>query len=183
MSMATRYASVVDLLLDRLTEHEVAEAGVLRDYEDAATASTDPAVRFLMNLILQDEKRHHGWMGAAARSLFELRRAAEATSLPVLQPSEDKEQLLAQTEAFLDAEKQALHDVHELEQTLKWAQAEDRALYQGVELSHSPTTSAWIKESPLELLVEMMREDTQRHIRILENIKRRLHKAAAVLSP
>ncbi len=174
--MSARYVSVVDVLLDRLTEHEAAEAGVLRAYEDASGSAADPAVRFLMSLILQDEKRHHRWMGSAARSLFELRQAAEATSLPAFRDGTSSERLLEQTQAFLDAEKQALHDVDQLEKTLKWSQAEDRALYQGVELTHSPLAAAWIKDSPLELLVDLMREDTRRHIRILEDIKTRLRK-------
>jgi rubrerythrin len=156
MLMPARYLSVVDVLLERLTEHEAAEAGVLRGYEEASDAAPDPAVRFLMTLILQDEKRHHRWMGAAVRSLFELRQTAEATSLPSFRGVADSERLLEQTEAFLEAENQAL--------------------YLGVELTHSPSTAAWIKDRPLELLVGMMREDTQRHIRILQNIKARLRR-------
>ena len=80
--MTTKFASAADLLLDRLTKHEDAEAGILGEYELAAETTSDPGVRFLMKLIIEDEERHKGWMASLATSVSELEAVGETTEVP-----------------------------------------------------------------------------------------------------
>jgi rubrerythrin len=126
----------------------------LEAYESLARGITDPGTAFLVELILEDERRHH--------ALFE-RLAATArgdggrTGMP---PSprparEEAERLLEPTERFLDAE-------HDDQDKLRALAAE----LDGVE------DRLW------RLLVELMDLDTRKHVAILEYLHERLRAAA-----
>src|SRR5438477_10648402 len=51
--------SPFEQLLDEIRQHESEEEVVLEDYERTAHASSDAGVRYLINMIAADERRHH----------------------------------------------------------------------------------------------------------------------------
>lgn len=171
--MAIAEQSAADLLLDRLTSHEQEEAGILKEYEAAAKSARDPGVRFLMDLIIQDEERHKGWMAALADSIRELETHGRAMEVPTFGDNADDE-LLGKTERFIEAERRTLDDLKTLKRTAGWVAERDRHLYEGAELAPSYSTADWTNNSPLPILLEAMTQDTKRHVDILLAIHYRL---------
>jgi rubrerythrin len=49
--------------------HVLAEARTIREYERILRTTSDPEVRFLINLVLEDEQRHHALLGRLVRAL------------------------------------------------------------------------------------------------------------------
>lgn len=146
--------SPVERLFAQLEAHERDEAEVLKDYEAAAKGAPDAGFRYLMGLVLEDEERHHRLSQAMAdevgNSLIWLHNEQP---LPDVKPTpEARQSLLAQTEQFLRIERQGEQQLAELHHQVK-------DLHAGL----------------LELIVDMMRADTHKHIRILEYIKKHLH--------
>jgi rubrerythrin len=137
-------------LYEQLTSHERAERELLVEYEKAA-ASSSAAVRFLTGLILEDERRHHSLfrdLAATLRSDVEL-RPTDATIPPLdhLGPDAD----LAEIVTRLIAHERA--DRRELRRLAR-------------ELANEIDTTMW------PLLVDLMRMDTEKHIAILEFVRR-----------
>jgi rubrerythrin len=131
------------------------ERYVLSRYEELAASTSDPGTRFLLELILEDERRHH--------ALFE-RLGASATSPPgegavPAAPRPEPEQvpeLLAQTRRFLEIEN------------------EDAAALKSLARDLKPGT----RETMWKLLVEVMQLDTEKHIRVLEYLRHHLGEIA-----
>ena len=96
----------------RVTHHvesHLREEGHLLDaYQDTAARTDDPAIGFLLGLILEDEHRHHDTFTAIAKSLV-----GEGDGLPdAPEPSAvTVADLLEPTVAFLDAERDDLRQV------------------------------------------------------------------------
>ncbi|HLG71739.1 MAG TPA: hypothetical protein VK009_15070 [Chloroflexota bacterium] len=145
--------SPVEKLFAQLEAHERDEEETLKDYQAAAKDAPDAGFRYLMGLVLEDEERHHRLSKAMAdeveQSLLWLRGNEP---LPEIHPTtEARQNLLRQTEQFLQIEEDgdrqlaALHD-----------QVKD--LHAGL----------------LQLMVDIMRADTHKHIQILKYIKARL---------
>jgi len=172
--MAITYLSAADLLLDRLASHEDAEAGILQEYELAARTARDPGVRFLMQLIVQDEERHKGWMASLADSVREMESGGQTAAIPKFDDQADDAGLVTKTEQFIEAERRTLDDLKDLKRTVHWVAEGDRHLYQGAELAPSPATGRWTEDSPLPILLEAMLQDTKRHVDILQAIHSRL---------
>jgi hypothetical protein len=131
------------------------ESYVLDRYEDLARSTADPGTRFLLQLILADERHHH--------QVFEQLRAAAAPGASIEnipgppEPSaEEVPLLLEQTQRFIEFE-------HEDAASLKTL---------GRQLRASDTGSLW------RLLVELMQLDTEKHLRILDYLKRHLEDPA-----
>lgn len=139
------------------------ESYVLDRYEELAQSTADPGTRFLLDLIIADEHHHHkvfeelsaavanessgNWSGAS-------RRSAPIPGPPA--PSSDEVPLLLeQTQRFIDFE-------HEDAASLK-------ALSR--ELRPTETGTLW------RLLVELMQLDTEKHLRILNYLKRHLRES------
>ena len=145
--------SPIEKLFARLGAHEREEAEILKDYAAAAEDAPDAGFRYLMGLVLEDEERHHRLSKAMAdevgQSLMWLR--GKEPLPPITTTGEERAKLLRQTERFLrieqDGEKQ-LADMHD----------QVKGLHAGL----------------LELIVDMMRADTQKHVHILKYIKKRL---------
>jgi rubrerythrin len=131
--------------------HVREERYVLERYEELAATTADPGTRFLLELILEDERRHH--------ELFE-RLGASATGGPegaaVPGPPEPEAEhataLLEQTTRFLEIERDDAAGLKRL----------------GRELKPGAHDTMW------RLLVEVMELDTEKHIRILEYLRHRL---------
>ncbi|MDE3075864.1 MAG: hypothetical protein KGJ86_10585, partial [Chloroflexota bacterium] len=175
--MATRNATAAEVLLHTLESHQAAEAAILKDYELAASQSADPGVRFLMRVILEDETRHHRWMSTMADGVrHSLQSETGDGPLPGIKPEASVEQeLLAQTERFLQMERASLRDLRSLQKRVDWIQVEGRTLYGehagAIELEKPERTAAWLRSSPLDVIVGTMVDDTRRHIRTLQAIR------------
>lgn len=145
--------SPIEKLFAQLEAHEREEENILTDYQAAAKDSSDAGVRYLMGLVLEDEERHHrlskAMAGEVEQSLMWLQGEQP---LPAIQPNpEERQQLLSQTERFLQIEQEGDHHLAALHDQVK-------DLHAGL----------------LELMVDMMRFDTHKHVRILKYIKERL---------
>ncbi len=145
--------SPVERLFAQLDAHEREEQETLKDYQAAATAAPDAGFRYLMSLVLEDEERHHRLTKAMAdeveQSLLWLRGDQ---ALPDINPTpQDRGQLLRQTERFLRIEEDGERQLQELRH-------EVRELHAGL----------------LELIVDVMRADTEKHVHILKYIKKQL---------
>jgi hypothetical protein len=132
--------------------HVREESGFLSAYEALVASSEDDAVRFLLELILGDEHRHH--------ELFTSMADASVGEGPFPRPprlSRDAARaLLEPTERFLHAEREESKKLAALRRELK--PAGDNTLW--------------------PLMVELMEIDTSKHVRILEFLHDRLSKEA-----
>jgi hypothetical protein len=139
-------------LFDHVSAHVDAEREVLEEYraiEDDETAS--PAFRYLAALILDDEVRHHQVfrdLTEAIRQFAEVR--SEDDPIPTLRGLKaDRERIMTATQRLLDVERA---DMKELKALAK-------------ELSDLKDTTLWV------LLLDLMRLDTEKHIRILKFLR------------
>ena len=132
--------------------HVREESGFLSSYEALVASADDEAVRFLLELIIGDERRHHDlFMSMADASVGE----APFPEPPRL-PPDTARLLLEPTERFLDAEREESKKLAELRKGLKPAGSD----------------TLW------PLMVELMEIDTSKHVRILEFLRDRLSQAA-----
>jgi len=148
--------SPVEKLFAELEAHEREEEEVLKDYQDAAENAPDAGYRYLMGLVLEDEERHHRLSKAMAdeveQSVLWLRKK---DALPAIKPAPDQRAaLLRQTQAFLATEQAGEKQLASMREQVK-------GLHGGL----------------LELIVDIMRTDTEKHIHVLKYIKKRLEEA------
>jgi hypothetical protein len=134
-------------LYEHLVTHAERENSMMERYQ-AIAGSREGYVGFLSGLIAEDEERHHRLYEVWARALS---AAAELKVDPVtaVRREPDPDELLAAVEALLDFEKQ---DADQL-----------KAMGKG--LHDSRDTEIW------SLVLDVMRADTQKHIRILTFIR------------
>lgn len=129
------------------------ESYVLDRYEALARATADPGTKFLLNLIMADEHRHHDFFERLGASAASHPGEGQATVPPAPMPEpEHVPELLEQTRRFLDFEREDAESLKSLARDLR------------------PTGD----EMLWRLLVELMRLDTQKHLQILEYLERRL---------
>ncbi|HEX7095931.1 MAG TPA: hypothetical protein VF183_08605 [Acidimicrobiales bacterium] len=134
--------------------HVREEVHFLDEYEELCLSITDPGTKFLLELIIEDERRHH--------ALFERLAAAalgaddvEGTPPPPQLTAEEARRVLEPTERFLDAEREDRGGLRDLSKRLGPARHD----------------TLW------QLLVELMAHDTAKHIAILEYLRDRLREA------
>lgn len=140
-----------EALLEHVTHHVNAEQAVLAGYARLAEESPDEYVRYLAALILEDERRHH-------KLLLEMRNRIEsdvtwretAPQTPRVTVPADRESLADEIEHFIDVEEQDAEELRRLRRQLRPMR----------------------QTSLLSLMVELMELDTQKHLRILEFIRR-----------
>lgn len=134
-------------LYQHLVEHIESESGLIAEYE-RLIGSPSAYVSFLAGLIAEDERRHHGlyedWI-ESLKAIAELQFAG----LPPVITQHDAHDLVATTERLLEFEKNDSQELKALEKQIK-----------GVK-----DTTLW------GLVIEIMRMDTEKHIRILEFIR------------
>jgi len=145
-------------LYDYVCDH-VATEGAMRDqYQQLADDETSsPAFRYVANLILADEHRHHQIFNDLAESIKQMAEIRlEDEPIPSLRGLRaDRIRIMAVTDRLLDAEHA---DAKELKKLAK-------------NLGELRDTTLW------GLLVDLMQIDTQKHIKILEFIRERADKA------
>jgi hypothetical protein len=134
-----------------LTEHTRREGALLEEYVSVAQGTASNALSYLVNMLVEDERRHHRYFNELASSL---RSDAELSRLDPVIPRLDfdrvePDQLLADTKRLLDHEKA---DAAELKRLRK-------------ELRDLEDTTLWV------LLVDVMSRDTDKHIAILRFVQ------------
>jgi hypothetical protein len=137
-------------LYDHLTDHVEAESAMLGEYEALADRCTG-YVSYLLRVIGDDEARHHRFFEQLAASIGDLATLQpSADAVPMVEPEADPAAVLQAVEKLLDVEHNDEHALRELRK----------------ELDDVEDTTLWA------LLVDVMRLDTQKHIRILEFMRR-----------
>ncbi|HET7652215.1 MAG TPA: hypothetical protein VFK42_04205 [Acidimicrobiales bacterium] len=136
--------------------HVREESQFLDEYEKLCESLTDPGTRFLVELILEDERRHHQLFERMSATALGEASGEEATPPPPQLTPEDAARVLPPTERFLAAEKEDRHHLAELRKQLK--PARDDTLW--------------------ELIIELLELDTAKHVRILEYVRDRARDAA-----
>ena len=138
---------------DHITQHVDDEMEVIRAYAALAEETDSPAFAYLARLILEDERRHHTLLADLAETIkTSAQLSSEATPIPDLGMwGADREQILAETERYLDLEKK---DNKELDALAK-------------ELHDVRDTTIW------ELVIRLIQKDNEKHQRILKFIRDR----------
>jgi hypothetical protein len=139
-------------LWTHLTSHVEAERGLLEAYSAVAEQSSSKAFSYLVQLLIEDEIRHHRLFSELARSL---KMQAELSREDPIIP--DMDFVRGDRDAVLDATKRLIASEEQDAQELKRLQRELRVV---------KDTSLW------SLLVDLMQRDTQKHIAILRFVRK-----------
>jgi hypothetical protein len=140
-------------LYAHLSRHVEAERGLLEEYKSAAETSPSKALRYLVNLLIDDEIRHHEIVTELADSLKN-DALLEATDPSIPYLDFDK---TSNRDAVIDITDRLLRREHADAQELKRLRRELRDV---------KDTSLW------SLLVGLMESDTQKHIAMLRFAKK-----------
>jgi hypothetical protein len=144
-------------LMHAFQVHVRAERHVLDDYTHLMERTTDPGVRFLIEQILSDERRHHELFIALANDSWASSNGG-ASMIPVPHPTpSEAAELLEATSTFLAIERDD-------REQLRWLRREVAA---------AGSESLW------PVVLEVMETDTAKHIRLLHELRTRLRHAAA----
>jgi len=137
-------------LFDALQEHERDEQEVLEAYAAFAEETGSETVRYLINLIVEDERRHHRLLTDLANTIrAEATLVERGSRVPYLDIHQKDQAILESTRWFLEIERRDRDEFKVL------AKQMDRV------------------GSPLDsFLIRMVLDDTDRHIRILRFIER-----------
>jgi rubrerythrin len=139
-------------LYEHLTTHEATEATMLGEYREVAQASSSKAFRYLSDLIIEDEIRHHRiFRDLAAALKNDVEIDPEDPAIPNIGNwGHDAATVLSLTEKLLANERDDAKELSRLSSDLK-------------QLRH---------ESLWQLLIKLMEMDTAKHIEILKFVKR-----------
>lgn len=136
-----------EALIEKLRSHGEREGGALAAYRSLADRSEDEGLRYLVDLIMQDEVRHHEQIDRMLANLRSFVWDVDIESrVPDVHPSED---VIAETGRLLKIEQQDAKDLREIKRELR-----HRDVY-----------------PLLPLLVDLMLHDTAKHVDILEFIR------------
>ena len=140
--------SVAELeLFAHLARHAKHEGAILDEYAKAATATQSKALAYLVEILMEDERRHHRWFAELASSLEA--DASFSGTEPVVPRMDfhraDRVAVREVTNRLLDHEKADAKELVRLQR----------------ELHEVSDTTLWA------LLVELMQRDTEKHIAIL----------------
>ena len=135
-----------------LTSHARIEGKLLEAYLDAAKDTDSKAFAYVVNLLADDERRHHRFFNEIAQSLrADVEMRGEEPEVPHLDLRRaDRERVRGLTKELLDNEE---HDAAELKRLRK-------------EMKDFEDTTLW------SLLVEVMQHDTAKHQAILKFVEK-----------
>ncbi len=141
-------------MFEHLIDHTRREGAMLEEYAAIAKATESKALKYVLDLLLEDERRHHRYFNELAASLkSEAELSGDDPVIPRLDLHRvDRAELRATTERLLEHEKS---DAKELERLRK-------------ELRDVKDTTLW------GLLVDIMERDTEKHIAILRFVQRHM---------
>jgi len=139
-------------LYDYVCSHGAREGAMLAEYQQIAEdETTSPAFRYLAQMILADERRHHALFDDLATTI---RQTAEFRDEGMPIPSlaglrRDRDRIADITERLLKSERDDSRTLDDLRKKLKDVR----------------DTTLW------DLLVEIMQHDTDKHIKILRFVR------------
>jgi rubrerythrin len=140
-------------LYAHLSSHVERESGLLQAYRAAAESSPSKALRYLANLLIDDEIRHHQIFTELAESLKNdalLRSGDPAVPYLDFDRTSNRDAVIEITDQLLQGEQADAQELRRLRH----------------ELREVKDTSLW------SLLVDVMERDTQKHIAILRFVKK-----------
>jgi hypothetical protein len=139
-------------MLRYLAEHVRREGSILYEYEKLASTTSSKALAYAMNVLLEDERRHHAWFGQLAETIrTEASLSADEPPIPWLDlAKEDRSQLEGLLSDLLRNERV---DAVELKRLRK-------------ELRDFETTTLWT------LVVDLMQRDTDKHIALIRTLQK-----------
>ena len=148
--------SEVERLANEFEAHEMQEGKFLRQYKDLAGKTKNRMIKFLLQLIISDEEKHHAITHAMASTLKgDLNWTNPDDAIRGLYDlGEDKKKLLKLTDDFIRVEKEGLSEYQKL---IK----ESRGYYRDL----------------FVLLFQSMVRDSEKHVEILEFLRDRLREA------
>jgi len=135
-----------------LTSHVQAERGLLEQYSAIAERTQSKAFRYLVNLLIEDEIRHHRILSDLADSLEDqaLRGGLKST-IPYMDfDRADRAGVIEATGQLMDRENEDARELKRLQR----------------ELRDMKDFTLW------SLLVELMQRDNQKHIAILRFVRK-----------
>jgi hypothetical protein len=141
-------------LLNAIDRHATVESQALGQYEHLAQASGDPIIALVMQLILEDEERHHGLLKRISSTLRDALNWTHSpdslprATAPANSPGEDLTSLAG---TLINEEKTGA-------QALRGLAQRERGLGSGLD----------------SLLLEMMALDSEKHARLLRFVQQRL---------
>jgi hypothetical protein len=137
-------------LVDALARHGKEEGQLLATYARFASSAPSPTARYLVSLILDDERRHHRLLGEIANAIGWSWETGRPGALPNVDVArrESNDALVAETRALLREEERDKKELRKLRRKLE---------------PYADTT-VWA------LLVDLMIHDTEKHARILRFI-------------
>jgi hypothetical protein len=144
----------IESLLDAVERHAMAEQEALGQYEYLRTASGDPVVALVMQLILEDEERHHGLLKrieATLRDAVNWTHSPDALPSPATPQQPVTRSLVDTTQALIEEERTGVRYLRDLAHR-------EKDISSGV---HS-------------LLIEMMAMDSEKHACLLQFVRDRL---------
>lgn len=148
--------SPVERLLNEFEAHENEEEKVLKEYRKVAAKTQNPLIKTLLQLIITDEEKHrailHSMLSTLRGDLNWTHPEDAITGLYEI--GAGKEKLIEVTEAFIQLEKEGMQECKELG-------TESKRYHQGV----------------FTLLLRCMMNDSEKHIEILEFLKKTLKQA------
>jgi rubrerythrin len=145
---------LIERLLDGLEAHVQAEAGSIQQYRDFAATVPDPQVALVMGMIVEDEERHHALLRRILASLNDdvmWSHSPEALPEAGAATGAARDAALGVTRTFLSEERHSARVLKELA-------GSSSDLHGGV----------------VQLLLEWMALDSQKHERALRFMQQRL---------
>ena len=153
-TMADGSTTWVEKLYNHVNQHVQVEQGLLEGYISATSGTESAALAYLVDLIVEDEKRHHRMFSEFAAALkHNLNWTSFGDEVPAMDfYKADPAQIRKLTDELLANEEGDLLELKHLHKMVK--EAKDANLW--------------------DLLVQIMQRDTEKHIAILTFIKRHL---------
>jgi rubrerythrin len=138
-------------LFAHLTSHVEAESGLLEQYSVVAQQTQSNAFRYLVNLLIEEEIRHHRIFTELADSLkTEASLSGEEPIVPYMDfYRADRVALLEGTKQLMENERKDARELKRLQRELRLVK----------------DTTLW------GLLVDLMQRDTQKHMAILRFVR------------
>ena len=138
-------------LVELIVRHGAEEGALLATYEELATEAPDESVRYLINLILEDEHRHHRMLAELSNAMaWGVAVEPPVATVPRL-PGEVSGALLEQTKLLRKSEEADYRDLRRIKRSLR----------------PFADTTLWV------LIVDLMLLDTKKHATILRFLERR----------
>ncbi len=140
-------------LLSEFEKHDVKEGEFIRRYKEIAEKSKDSSIKFLLQMIISDEEKHHAIIHAMASSLRgSLTWTKPEDAIPLLSElGEGEGELLTLTADFIKHEKEGIKETKKLVKSSK-------GYYQGL----------------FALLLRSIIHDSEKHVEVLEFLRQRL---------